>query len=61
MSQITNMIAATAMLASISPAFGDCGVGNTKKLIPNRAWLNQRQKRKNNRRAIANGFKLTTK
>ena len=55
------MIAATAMLASISPAFGDCGVGNTKKLIPNRAWLNQRQKRKNNRRAIANGFKLTTK
>lgn len=42
--------------AASNSMFGSVGIGNRKKLIPNRAGLNQRQKRKNNRRAIAAGF-----
>jgi len=59
MSKLTTLLLATALMsASVSnnPAFGTIGIGNRKKLIPNRIGLNQRQKRKNNRRAIANGF-----
>ena len=50
---------ASAMMATLSQndIFGSTGTGNRKKLIPNRIGLNQRQTRKNKRRAFANGFK----
>lgn len=57
MSNTATILAATAMLAAASNSmFGSYGIGNRKNLIPNRSGLNQRQKRKNARRAIAAGL-----
>lgn len=51
---LTSLLLPAAMRGN---PFGSFGLGNRVNLIPNRIGLNQRQKRKNTRRAIAAGFK----